>query len=359
MTKSKLKLGLWALSVGLLGFGIFYFSSVTFQNIQHTNTPENTSANTGLLKKDEKPREQVPDFVTLSFLGDIMLDRGVEASVNKNFEGDFSKLFTNLEELKNSDITFLNFEGTASDKGKDVGSIYSFRMNPIVIPIMKNAGIDIISIANNHVGDWGRASYEDMINRLQEEELAYTGGGINSFAAETPTIIEKNGMKIGFLGFADNGPGYLEAKMDKAGFLSSHNPRFAEIVKSASEQVDYLIVSFHWGDEYKTIHNSRQEYLAHMAIDNGAKVIAGHHPHVIQDTEVYKEGFIAYSLGNFIFDQYFSPATMQGMWLELKLSKDGNIITKKNIIKLNRLFQPDSVIKGVEEKIEFTKTTSQ
>ena len=359
MTKSKLKLGLWALSVGLFGFGIFYFSSVTFQNIKETKTLENNNANTGLLNKDKKPEEKVPDFVNLSFLGDIMLDRGVESSVNKNFEGDFSQLFVNLTELKNSDIVFTNLEGTVSDKGKDLGSVYSFRMNPIVIPTMKDAGIDIVSIANNHVGDWGRASYEDMINRLQQDELLYTGGGINSFAAEQPTIIEKNGMKIGFLGFADNGPGYLEASMDKAGFLSAKNPRFAEIIKSASEQVDYLVVSFHWGEEYQPIHNARQAYLAHTAIDNGAKIIAGHHPHVMQDTEVYKQGFIAYSLGNFIFDQYFSPATMQGMWLEVALFRDGSLTTRKNIIKLNRLFQPSSVIKGEEEKIKFTETTSQ
>lgn len=353
MTKSKLQLGLWALSVSLLGFGIFYFSSITFQNIKDAKTPESNNANTGLLNKDKKPEEKVPDFVTLSFLGDIMLDRGVESSVNKNFEGDFSQLFVNLVELKNSDIVFTNLEGTVSDKGKDLGSVYSFRMHPIVIPTMKEAGIDIVSIANNHVGDWGRASYEDMINRLQQDELLYTGGGINSFAAEQPTIIEKNDMKIGFLGFADNGPGYLEASMDKAGFLSAKNPRFAEIIKSASEQVDYLVVSFHWGDEYKQIHNARQAYLAHTAIDNGAKIIAGHHPHVIQDTEVYKQGYIAYSLGNFIFDQYFSPETMQGMWLEAKLSKDGSLTTKKNIIKLNRSFQPDKIELGEENAIEF------
>lgn len=368
MPKPKLKLVLWTILVTVIGIAVFDLSSLALQNINYQRASEVANVNTALGELPREAKVVEPDFITLSFLGDIMLDRGVESSVIKHFDGDFARLFENLAELKNSDVVFANLEGPASDQGKDVGSKYSFRMNPVIIPVLKNAGISIVSIANNHVGDWGRDAYEDMLNRLQEEELLYTGGGINSFAAETPTIIEKYGMKIGFLGFADNGPGYLRADIDKAGFLSAYNPRFAEIIKTASEQVDYLVVSFHFGDEYQPIHNARQEYLAHTAIDNGAKIIAGHHPHVIQDTEVYTPknctqsscvGYIAYSLGNFIFDQWFSEATLQGMWLEIKLSKDGNITAKKNTIKLNRFFQPDSVIKGEEDKIEFHKTTSQ
>jgi poly-gamma-glutamate synthesis protein (capsule biosynthesis protein) len=232
-------------------------------------------------------------------------------------------------------------------------------MDPSVIPALKGAGISIVSVANNHIGDWGRDSYIDTLARLRENEITYTGGGENSSEAESPTVIEKYGMRIGFLGFSDVGPNSMAATPDKSGILLASNPRFSEIIKNASGKVDYLIVSFHWGDEYKTKHNTRQELLAHRAVDAGAKIVIGHHPHVMQDTEIYKNSFIAYSLGNFIFDQKFSDNTMQGMLLELKLHKDGSIRIKKNVVKLNKLFQPDKIIFGKEEKVKFQTPKTQ
>ncbi len=308
------------------------------------------------------PDIREPDFVTLAFLGDMMLDRGVKNSVIKNFNNDYSTLFEKLETLKDSDIVFANLEGTASDQGADLGNLYSFHMDPAVVPAISGAGIDILSIANNHVGDWGRLAYIDTMENLKENEILYTGGGLNSLEAETPKIIEKYGIKIGFLGFSDVGPNWMKAGADQAGLLLASNPRFDEIIKNASEQVDFLIVSFHFGDEYKTKHNERQEELAHRAVDNGAKLIIGHHPHVIEDTEIYSPkdctqsscvGFIAYSLGNFIFDQTFSAETMQGLLLHIKLNRDGNMTARKDIIKLNKVFRPDEIIKGKEEKVNF------
>lgn len=301
-----------------------------------------------------------PDFVNLAFLGDLMLDRGVRNSVNKNFNGDYSALFEKLEILNKSDIVFANLEGTASDKGKDMGNLYSFHMDPSVVPALRGAGIDIVSMANNHVGDWGVVSYADTLRRLKENEIAYTGGGFNLAEATEPTIVEQYGIKIGYLGFSDVGPNWMGATVDSAGLLLANNPNFDQIIRDASAQVDHLVVSFHWGDEYKKIHNARQESLAHRAVDAGAKLVIGHHPHVTQDTEVYKNSFIAYSLGNAIFDQGFSTDTMQGMLLEIKLSKDGSMTSKKNTVKLNRVFQPSGVIEGKEEKIKFeTSTISQ
>ena len=142
-------------------------------------------------------------------------------------------------------------------------------------------------------------------------------------------------------------------RRDKAGQLLASDPRFEEIIQNAAKQVDYLIISFHFGKEYKNIHNERQEYLAHKAVDNGAKLVIGHHPHVAQDTEVYKNSFIAYSLGNFIFDQAFSKNTMQGMLLEVKLRRNGEMSVKKNIVQLNSSFQPDKIVEGKEEKLKF------
>ena len=94
--------------------------------------------------------------LSLMFVGDIMLDRGVKRSVDKNFNGDMSALFKHMVLLQSADILFGNLEGPATDAGKELGNKYSFRMNPDVLPILKEAGFDIVSFANNHIGDWGR-----------------------------------------------------------------------------------------------------------------------------------------------------------------------------------------------------------
>lgn len=300
------------------------------------------------------PSIKDPDYVTLSFLGDIMLDRGVRSSVNKNFSGDYSKLFDKMDILEKSDIVFANLEGPASDQGKDLRNLYSFRMDPNAIPALKGAGFNILSVANNHAGDWGPLAFSDTLDRLTENEILYTGGGYSN-EIEKPTIIEQYDMRIGFLGFSDVGPQNLKPTLDKRGILLANNPRIKEIINNASKEVDYLIVSFHFGDEYKTTNNKRQQTLAHLAIDNGAKIVIGHHPHVIQNTEIYKNGFIAYSLGNFIFDQKFSKNTMEGMLLQMKIWRDGNLTISKDTVKLNNVFQPEKIIKGKEEKIDFSK----
>ena len=306
------------------------------------------------------------NFITLSFAGDIMLDRGVKNSVIKNFNNDYSQLFEKsdnlLELLKNTDIFFANLEGVVSDKGIDQKNLYSFRMNPVVIPTLKGAGVSILSLANNHINDWGRNAFIDTLARLKENEILYTGGGLDKTEAETPAIIEKYGMKIGYLGFSDVGPNNLPASAEKAGILLANNPNFDEIIKNAAKQVDYLVVTFHFGVEYQAKHNGRQEELAHRAIDDGAKIIIGTHPHVIEDTEVYSPkdctqnsctGYIAYSLGNFIFDQSWSKPTMQGMLLELKLFKDGSMTVVKNTTEQNSVFQISNITEGKEENVKF------
>ena len=332
------------------------------KNIYYGGTAD---ANTNWVQeKVGMPNIKDPNFVTLAFAGDMMLARGVRNSVIKNFDNDYSLLFNGSKKMselfKKSDITFANLEGTASDQGVDRKNLYSFRMDPAVVPAIKGANLNVLSVANNHIGDWGPNAYTDTLSRLKENEILYTGGGWNETEAETPTIVEKYGMKIGFLGFSDTGPSYMQAGTDRAGILLASDPNFDQIIKTAAEQVDYLIVSFHFGEEYKTKHNARQESLAHEAIDNGAKIVIGTHPHVVEDTEVYKPkdctkssclGFIAYSLGNFIFDQSWSKPTMQGMILQIKLNRDGSMTVKKDATILSPAFQPDITTEGAEEKV--------
>lgn len=284
------------------------------------------------------------DETTLSFVGDIMLDRAVKLSVMKNFDGDYGALFKNVGALKDSDISFANMEGPISNNGADQGTIYSFRMSPDVVPALKDAGFDVVSSANNHVGDWGRIAYTDTLEHLNAAGILPIGGGDDYEDAKMPKIIERNGIKIGFIGFSDVGPNWLAAG-DDAGILLASDPNFDEIIKNAAAEVDDLIVSFHFGEEYKTDHTPRQEELAHRAIDDGAKIIVGHHPHSVEDTETYKGGFIAYSLGNFIFDQAFSKDTMQGLLLTITLKGKNIANVDKKMVILNQMFQPEKLLK--------------
>ncbi len=314
------------------------------------------AAKTWVALRSGAPAISQPDSVDLVFGGDIMLDGGVRASVNKNFGGDYSKLFDNLGLLKKADIAFANLEGPASDIGQDRHNLYSFRMDPAAIPALSGAGFSVLSVANNHMGDWGRDAYADTLDNLAENEILAAGGGMNKTQAEQPEIVEKYGLKIGYLAFSDVGPDWMAATATQPGILLASDPDYSEIIAAAAKQVDFLVVSIHFGVEYEKTHTARQETLAHAAIDAGAKLVIGSHPHVPEDTEVYKNGFIAYSLGNLIFDQGFSKDTMHGMLLEVKLNRDGSMSVQKDLVPLSPQFQPEKVVQGKEEKVTFVSS---
>lgn len=278
--------------------------------------------------------------ISIALAGDIMMNRAVAKSADENFGGNLSLFFKNTDFIKTADIAFANLEGPISDQGKKSGSIYSFRMRPNTTKALADAGFDILSVANNHIGDWGAEAAEDTIESLRKENILAAGWQTGD-EETTVKIIETNGFKTGFLAFSDLGPNWIKADKGKSGILivdSSYENR----ISSASKTADALVVSLHFGDEYKKEPSKRQEELARKAINSGAKIVVGHHPHVVQKIERYKEGLIAYSLGNFIFDQNFSEETMKGLVLIVKISPDGAIrtIEEKNI-KLNKFFQPE------------------
>ncbi len=278
--------------------------------------------------------------VTLALVGDIMMDRGVKSSVNKHGQGDFNWLFEKVSALSGSDILFGNLEGPLSDVGKNLGNLYSFRMSTNAAEALGKAGFDIVSIANNHIGDWGFAAFLDTSVQLAQHGVATVGGGENSSDVLQPRIIEKNGLKIGFLAATDVGPDWLAAKKSEAGILLASDPLLPAAIKRAAENVDALVVSFHFGNEYEAMPSARQRALAEMAIDQGAKIVVGHHPHVTQPVETYGGGLIAYSLGNFIFDQYFSPETMRGMVLAVEIKRSGLGQWQEKTVTLSPEYQP-------------------
>ena len=294
-------------------------------------------ASLGSLTEQEKSGE---GSVSLLFTGDIQMDRGVRTQVEKNFGGNYNSFFSTAPGIKRADIAVGNLEGPISDVGSNHGSIYSFRMDPLVAPALATAGFDVVNVANNHAGDWGKEAFIDTLARLTRAHIAYTGGGMTRSEAEKPTIVSRGGTKIGFLGFSDVGPAWLAVGGSTPGILLASDPRRQTIIAEAKKQVDVLVVSFHFGDEYEKTQNERQRVLAHAAIEAGADMVVGHHPHVVEGTELYNGGLIAYSLGNFVFDQSFSPDTMEGLALSVGLT-DGAITTiEKHQVTLNAHFQP-------------------
>ncbi len=285
-------------------------------------------------------RERAEEIIHMTFVGDIMLDRGLLWSLDNFADGDFDFFFQKVTKLKESDILFGNLEGPVSDKGRDGGSLYSFRMPPKVLDSLKKAGFNVLSIANNHMGDWGREAFVDTVDRLKKYNILHPGGGYNLEEARTAQTIKIKGQTFGFLGFTDVGPNWLEATAEEPGMLLASDRQFSDIVARAAGEVDLLIVSFHFGEEYQNYPQARQRTLAEGAIDAGATIVAGHHPHVIQPVEEYRDGLIAFSLGNFIFDQYFSEETMQGLVLHVYVL-DGDIISyETEISRQNETYQP-------------------
>lgn len=302
--------------------------------------------------KPGSPDISWPDHLSLVLGGDIMLDRGVKNSVNKNFGGDYSKLFNNLGIFKEADAAFAEILGPISYQGEDQGYLNPFRMSPAVLPALESSGLSALSVANDHMYDWGRDAFLDTLQNLKRHGIGYAGAGIDKQTAGQPVIIDKYGIKIGFLPFSDYAPASMAAADGKPGVLSTEYYDFSKIVQDAAKQADFLVVYFQFGKEYQKKHDSRQTDLAHLAIDSGARLVVGSGPHVIEDTEKYKNGYIAYSLGNLIFDQSFSKDTMQGMLLEATVNRDGSFSVRPDTVTLNSQFQPQKPVQGKEENIK-------
>lgn len=278
------------------------------------------------------------------FVGDIMLDRGVETAIMEYGGGDYKFPFLKTADyLRSADIAVGNLEGPVSDKGYKAGSIYSFRADPEAVEGLESAGFDLVCFANNHVFDYSRDAFEDTMSRLKKAGINYAGAGFSKEEAYSPKTIETAGGKVAFLAFTNLGSKNWEAGEDFSGIAWLDQGMLKAGIKKAEEQADLVVVMFHLGEEYKIFSNSEQKSFARLAIDSGADLVVGHHPHVAQEIEEYKGKYIAYSLGNFVFDQDFSKETMESLALEVSI-RDGiiqKVETRK--VKLNSCYQPEIV----------------
>jgi len=295
---------------------------------------------------------QASEEVSLITVGDISYSRGVERIVKK--EKNINYPFLKIQDyLKGADLVFGNLE-TPITQGPEIPDFEMiFRSNPGTEKALKQAGFSILSLANNHTPNFGKKGLKDTFNFLENAGIEYVGAGQNEQEAYHPVYIEKKGMKFAFLAYNDPDvvPAYYEASTNRAGTAFMRQEKITKAVKEAREKADFVIVSMHSGTEYSDKANKSQISFAHAAIDAGADLIIGHHPHVVQPLEKYKRKYIFYSLGNFIFDQPQLEETKEGLAIKIYFAK--NRINKISFLPvvMENLAQPRIANKNKADKI--------
>ncbi|RJR25811.1 CapA family protein [Candidatus Microgenomates bacterium] len=252
------------------------------------------------LKKESGEKEYFPSLppqrtIVLRAVGDVMLGRMVNVKMLEN--NDFKYPFLKTAELlSTADLTFGNLESPIIDNCKTTKTGMVFCGRKESIEGLFFAGFDIVSIANNHILNQGREGRKQTIKLLSEKNILASD-------SENLAIVNVNGVSFGFLSFD---------------LTVTNNPEpLVKKVKESVSKADLVIVSLHWGAEYLKEPFPWQKELGRKLIDEGVKVVIGHHPHVTQPTEEYKDGLIFYSLGNFVFDQMWSEETKKGQIAEI------------------------------------------
>lgn len=274
--------------------------------------------------------------VSWLFFGDLMLDRNVKTKID---QGGLSSL---LAELKNDDWVYNydlvagNLEGAVSDEGRHYApaNAYDFAFSPELISQLKDYNFSYFNLANNHLSDQGSLGIEETYRNLSRLGFYYSGcrDAVFSNSSSSPITEISWGEAMPELNENNCSDIILKIKGQKIALLSL-SAVYADLdwtkvldrVKLLKANSDWLIINSHLGFEYQTVAGAKQRDLYHQMIESGADAIIGHHPHVVQEYEVYQGKPIFYSLGNFIFDQYFSAETQAGLAVGLKLSPDQSL----------------------------------
>jgi poly-gamma-glutamate synthesis protein (capsule biosynthesis protein) len=269
----------------------------------------------------EIENEEIVNEATIIFGGDVMLSRQVNAQMKKrqSYTWPFEKI---AETLATADLAVINLESPFSFRGQyDVptGS-FIFNADPKSVSGLSLAGVDLVSLANNHFGNMGTAGMQDTFEILSDNDIAFVGAGDNKAQARVGKIIERNGIKFGFLGYAYPNDSTVATEA-KPGILTMDVFSMAEDVAEISTKADIVIILMHAGTEYVSKPNWQQVEFAHAAIEAGADLIIGHHPHWVQSIEIYQDKPIFYSLGNLVFDQMWSAETQQGALVKINFNK--------------------------------------
>jgi hypothetical protein len=240
------------------------------------------------------------------FMGDMMLGRNVAVQIAKN--GSDYPLAKIKDAVSSADYAIANMEGPITKINNAPSNNMRFHFDPSLVPVLAAAGFDGFSLANNHGLDQGAKGERETESSLREAGLGYFGAVDSD---NGPVLhFSSGGKNVSVIGLHD-----VYRRIDPKSV--------AETIAAEKAVSDIVIVYPHWGDEYKHEHNARQSALAHAFIDAGADLVIGSHPHVVEGVETYKGRLIFYSLGNLVFDQYFSDDTQNGLALRLNIGSGG------------------------------------
>lgn len=264
---------------------------------------------------------------TLTFVGDIMVDRFIR-KIAEAKAGSYSSLFDNVKDkLQSSDAVVANLEGPVTDFDSISNSNieekrFVFTFDPEILPALKESNIKIVSIDNNHILNFKQDGLRQTIENLTEQGISYFGNPLD----RRPLYKNINGLDFAFISYNQ--------------FISPDTESILEQIESTNDRSDHLIIFAHWGDEYEEHPNKKQVTLAKAFIDSGADLVIGAHPHVIQDREIYKGRYIYYSLGNFIFDQYFNDEVSCGLTVEFEFTDKSIQLIEEKTVKMT----PEKVV---------------
>lgn len=269
---------------------------------------------------------EIPDDVTfsLSVIGDIMCHNTQYNDAFENGEFDFNYVFDDIrDELFSADFTVGNLETTFAGSKRGYSSYPQFNTPETLADAIKNAGIDLVSTANNHSLDTGYSGIESTIDFLDQTEIMHTGTYKSQEAQNQTIIAEIKGLKVAFLSFT-YGTNGIPIPVGKEYCINIIDDNFIidRLDLAKKENPDIICVFMHWGEEYQNSPNNEQIRLANLLFENGANIILGSHPHVLQKMENTDSGFVIYSLGNFVSGQV-KENTRNSIILNLTITKKG------------------------------------
>lgn len=272
-----------------------------------TQETDNSKNRTGQESSSSRSYVKEAAVIKISALGDVALGQDSRFNKTDSFDyvfdkkkGDYNYFFSNVAGiLSDDDLTIANLETTLSTETTkaekyDIGNNYWFNGNPLYANILKAGSIEVANLANNHTYDYGQKGYDATRDALK-------AAGIDYFGYSDVLIKEVKGLRVGMIGF--NQLGNVEQGLD----MDVFKKEVADMTKKLRGECDLLIANFHWGKEYQYQYNAVQKELATLAIDSGADLVIGNHPHVLQPIAVYKGKYITYSLGNFCFGGNKTP----------------------------------------------------
>lgn len=320
--------------------GIILILSIALGAITISNKKEESRKKEAKKQAEEaqKRKEQEEVSLTISAAGDCTLGTDEYFAYDTGFTGKYDAVQNPgyfFEKVKpvfaEDDLTIVNMEGTLTLEETRAEKQFAFKADPSYAKILTEGSVEAANLANNHSKDYGEKSYTDTIEALEKE-------GITSFGYDRTAVMEVKGVKVGLAGvyeLADN--------------MGCEDDMIANIENLKEQDAQIIIVSFHWGLERENIPNSTQIALAHSAVDHGADLVLGHHPHVLQGIEEYKGKNIVYSLGNFCFGGNSGPEDMDTMIFQQIFTVKGGKLQEDNVTNLIPCKISSSYASGVND----------